>query len=94
MAARFSRTETSVSGETRVYERVSDQGEGRAFHFCPECGTTVFWTTAASPDLVAIAVGAFADPAFPPPAASFFETRQHHWLALSETIEHYDGFRR
>jgi len=53
----------------------------------------VFWTTAASPELVAIAVGAFADPSFPAPAASFFETQRHHWLALPETIEHHERFR-
>jgi hypothetical protein len=93
IAARFPRAQTSVSGDSRIYERVSDQGEGRTFHFCPECGTTVFWTTAASPELVAIAVGAFADPGFPAPSASFFETQRHHWLALPETIEHYRGSR-
>jgi hypothetical protein len=93
IAARFPRTQTSVTGDSRTYERFSDHGEGRTFHFCPECGTTVYWTTATSPELVTIAVGTFADPRFSPPSASFFEARRHRWLALPETIEHYERFR-
>ena len=43
--------------------RVSDERERRAFfHFCPDCGATVFYTTEASPGVVAIPVGALADP--------------------------------
>lgn len=93
IAARFPRVQTSVTGDSLAYERVSDHGEARTFHFCPECGTTVYWTTAASPELVAIAVGAFADPTFPPPSASFFEARRHPWLALPQTIDHFERFR-
>lgn len=93
VAARFPRAQTAVTGESREYERASDRGESRTFHFCPRCGTTVFWTTADLPELIAIAIGAFADPGFPPPSASFFEARRHHWLPVPNEIEHYEGFR-
>jgi len=31
---------------------------------------------------VAVAVGAFADPAFPPPRASVYDSRRHPWVTL------------
>jgi hypothetical protein len=31
------------------------------FHFCPSCGSTVYWEPARKPDMIGVAVGAFAD---------------------------------
>jgi hypothetical protein len=61
--ARFDAEQVTTEGTSRQYIRVSDEGEKRAtFHFCPDCGATVFYTTEATPGIVAIPVGAFADP--------------------------------
>jgi hypothetical protein len=49
---------------------------------CPECGTTVFFTTESAPELIAVPVGAFADPGFPAPRVSVREERRHSWLDL------------
>jgi tetratricopeptide (TPR) repeat protein len=56
------------------------------FHFCPDCGSTVFYTEPAEPDLVVVMVGAFADPDFPPPTESGYGVRRHRWLALPDSI--------
>ena len=41
--------------------------------------------------LVAIPIGAFADPDFPPPRFSVYEKRKHPWVAiLDHDIEHVD----
>lgn len=38
---------------------------------------------------IAIPVGAFADPAFPPPRFSVWETRKHSWVTISgDEVEH------
>jgi hypothetical protein len=60
------------------------------FNFCPDCGGTVFWEAEHRPDLIAVAVGMFADPAFDKPAYSVWEKRQHPWtVAMGEQkIEH------
>jgi hypothetical protein len=47
------------------------------FHFCSECGSTVFWELERMPQLIGVGVGAFADPAFPPPERSVFTTYKH-----------------
>src|SRR6266480_2224847 len=40
--ARFDAEQVTTEGVSRQYIRVSDGGEG-VFHFCPDCGATVFW---------------------------------------------------
>ena len=67
--------------------RISDEGEGRTFHFCPDCGSTVFYEVESLPGFIAIPVGAFADPAFPAPTVSVYGSRRHEWLPLPVTIE-------
>jgi hypothetical protein len=86
--ARFLAERVRIEGYSSEYVRISDHGEARSFRFCPECGATVFYTTASQPDLIAVPVGAFADPAFPAPTVSVWESRRHPWLALPDGIEH------
>jgi hypothetical protein len=88
--ARFPADRVRIVGRYADYVRRSDEGEERTFRFCPECGATVFYTTATAPDVVAAPVGAFADPSFPPPTVSVYESRRHRWLAVPEAIEHLD----
>ena len=47
------------------------------FHFCPNCGSSVYWSADIRPDQYGIAVGAFADPNFPLPAFSVWEESKH-----------------
>jgi hypothetical protein len=83
--ARFRREQVSADGQ---YVRVGDSGNRITFHFCPVCGSTVYWELAGLPEFVGVAVGAFADPTFPPPTVSIYEARQHAWVTLSADVEH------
>ena len=38
----------------------------------------------------AIAVGVFAEPGFPGPTVSVYESRKHAWVTVPAGIEHYD----
>ena len=86
--ARFRAERVRVEGRSTEYVRISDDREARSFHFCPECGATVFYKTADAPELVAVPVGAFADPAFPRPTVSVWESRRHPWVELPEPMQH------
>jgi hypothetical protein len=88
--ARFPADRVRIEGRHAVYERVSDEGEGRTFRFCPECGATVYYTTGDRADLIAVPVGALADREFPPPTVSVWEERMHPWVGLPADIEHVD----
>jgi hypothetical protein len=81
--ARFEANHVRVVGRHSDYVRFSDEGEQRTFHFCPDCGATVFYTLATDPDVV-------ADPAFPPPTVSVYEARRHPWLTMTAAMDHDD----
>jgi len=84
--ARFPAERIRIVGRYADYVRVSDEGEERTFHFCPDCGATVFYTTESQPGLVAVPIGAFADPSFPPPTVSVWESRRHPWVSAPDGI--------
>jgi hypothetical protein len=80
--ARFDADQVRTSGESREYVRLSDEGEERVFSFCPHCGATVFYRIPTEPRLIAVPVGAFADPGFPPPTRTVYEPRRHPWVSV------------
>jgi hypothetical protein len=88
--ARFAIGDAEIDGQSATWVRTADSGNRITFHFCPNCGSTVFYLPEAEPDLIAIAVGAFADPAFPTPGVSVYEARRHPWVEVPTDIEHFD----
>ncbi len=86
--ARFSRDRVVISGLSTVYLRVGDSGAPISFHFCPTCGATVYYDLDQLPEMIAVPVGAFADPSFPAPKVSVYEERRHAWAGIPEDIEH------
>jgi hypothetical protein len=77
----------TIEGQSTTWTVPSDSGKpasrcdsmGGTYHFCPECGSTVYWEIAAAPELLGVAIGTFADPTFPPPMISGFEAYGHPW---------------
>jgi hypothetical protein len=67
-----------VTGAKPAAFRSCDSG-GATYHFCPDCGSTVYWDIEAAPDVLGVAVGAFTDPAFPPPMIAGFEAYGAEW---------------
>jgi hypothetical protein len=86
--ARFPREKVSISGVSTEYVRVGDEGPGAKFHFCPKCGCTVYYELLSSEAFLAIPVGAFADPDFPSPLVSVYESRMHKWVIPPPEAEH------
>ncbi len=87
--ARFATGEVTVRGHSKEYVRFGDSGGRITFHFCPECGSTVYYRIDAVPEAVAVPVGAFADPGFPAPRVSVYEGRRHAWVSVPDNVEHY-----
>jgi hypothetical protein len=85
--ARFAPEQVTVTGESREYQRAAeDDGELRRFRFCPNCGATVVYDFGPGSDSVVIPVGAFADPQFPAPVRSIYESRQHAWVEITAPL--------
>ena len=80
VAAFFAREAVTATGEAREFRRPSDSGFDVVFRFCPACGSTVWWEALRLPDRIAVASGAFADPAFPAPEQAVYREHRHEWL--------------
>jgi hypothetical protein len=88
--ARFARENVSTQGAASTYVRMADSGNTITYHFCPDCGSTVWYRLDRVPEVIAVPVGAFADPAFPPPRFSVWESRRHRWAGVPVDAEHHD----
>lgn len=80
----------TVTGNATEFVRTGDHGSQFRFRFCPVCGSQVFHTEEGVEGRVSVAVGAFADPSFPPPEDSVYESRRHPWVQLPESVTRYD----
>ena len=89
--ARFAAAHVVISGPSQVFMRVGDSGGTGELHFCPVCGSTVWWSLDSVPGFVSVALGAFADPAFPAPAVSVYVERRHPWVQIGgPAAEHFE----
>jgi hypothetical protein len=88
MQAGYKKEQVQISGRFNDYSRISDEADEKehVFHFCPDCGSSVFYSEPTEPDLVVVSVGAFADPSFPPPTESGYDSRRHPWIGLPDSI--------
>ena len=77
-----------TDGVASQFVRVAESGNRIAFSFCPGCGSTLYWEPDSRQDLIAVAVGGFADETFPPPRHSVWERRRHSWAAVPDEAEH------
>jgi hypothetical protein len=87
--SRWLKSQVRIEGEHKVYSRLADSGFEIRFHFCPNCGSSVFWEGDRSPTTCGIAVGCFADPDFPAPTSSGWEESMHRWLGLPPDTAHF-----
>jgi hypothetical protein len=85
------KSKVSFRGESTVYQRTGDEGGVISFHFCPQCGSTVFYEAPWMPGSVAVPIGAFSNPDLPAPIMQIYGNRKHHWVELPETtIEYFE----
>ena len=54
----------------------------------PQFAKASFWRSLLA-TLIVISVGSFADPAFPPPTTSGYNTRRHEWLDVPASVGAY-----
>lgn len=86
--ARWPAERVTIEGTATTFARVGDSGMTISFRFCPVCGSTVCYDIDKMPGVIAVPIGGFADPTFPPPSYSVYENRKHDWVQLPPGIEH------
>jgi hypothetical protein len=92
--ARWPKEQVKIEGASKTFVMVADSGNHGIFHFCPDCGSDVYYEIDGEfddkfNDLVAIPLGVFDDPYFVSPAFSVWEERKCDWVEISgDRVEH------
>jgi len=89
VGAFFAKEHVRAEGPSKIYVRDGQEGRRVRVHFCPTCGTCVYWDSDRRPNVIGIAVGAFADPSFPAPTVSIWEQTRHPWVDFHHELAHY-----
>jgi len=94
--ARWPKQQVHIDGQSKTFVMVADSGNRGTFHFCPDCGSDVYYEIDGKfdpkfDDLVAIPLGLFEDPYFASPRFSVWEERKCDWVeVLGDEVEHSD----
>lgn len=89
--ARWPDEQVTFEGHSKEWTtRWADSGNPATFHFCPDCGSDLYYVINGKFDgLIAIPLGAFDDPYFIVPAFSVWEEHKHDWVeVIGDDIEH------
>jgi hypothetical protein len=90
MSAYFPRSAVeSIAGDHKLYRRRSDGGRWVDEHFCPTCGSMVFWYAEFDPESIGVSVGNFADPGFGPPQYAVWCETQHPWVRFPDSCQRF-----
>lgn len=76
----------TINGAHDRWARTADSGRDLESHFCPRCGTTLYWTLDFRPDHVGVLIGAFDSPR-PEPARVVWASQKQPWVQFPKDVE-------
>ena len=74
-------------GEAATFRR---DGGSSTIHFCPRCGSSLFWLLDDYDDLIGVAGGALADPTLPGPHRITHRATGHPFVCAPEGVPVYE----
>ncbi len=83
VGAYFPKASVTIEGESRQWKRAAESGRNLINHFCPNCGSTVFWSLDMRPDHLGVAVGNLMTP-LPEPQRAIWTSEKHDWVSFPE----------
>jgi hypothetical protein len=81
-----SRADVTITGTARDWRVAGDSGNEKTHSFCPACGTPVYLTFAAMPDLIAVHAGSLDDPSRFNPAVVTYASRALAWDRMDTAL--------
>lgn len=85
----FRKDVLTITGTASTWGRVAPTGRALVNHFCPTCGTALYWTLEMRPDHIGVALGAFDTPPLVPERA-IWTTEKHGWVEFPADMPAYD----
>ena len=84
------RADMAITGELKTWTVKGDSGNEKAHAFCPTCGSPVYLTFAAMPDLIAVHATSLDDPGRFDPLVVTYGIRGNAWDAIDPTLQKYE----
>lgn len=79
---RLEKNKISIQGASTTYKRIGDEGSEMTYHFCPKCGSTLYWEAEWLAENIGVAIGNFCLSDSPTPSREIYENRKHGWVHL------------
>lgn len=79
-----------LEGKATHWDIVSDSGKLKTCAFCPTCGSPVYLTFPATPDLFTIHAGSLDDPGRYEPQAVTYRIRGYDWDRVDPALPQFD----
>ena len=84
------RAAVRLSGNAAQWAVEADSGNEKYHAFCPVCGTPVYLTFSAMPDLIAIHATSLDDPGQFKPQAVTYTTGAHEWDLMDPSLQSFE----
>ena len=75
-----------TTGEPRIYVKTAESGNRRVQAFCPECGTPIFATAVADPQVYSVRLGTARQRADLQPRQQLWTRSALGWVMQAQTI--------
>ena len=84
------RSEVKLKGQAKHWDIVGDSGNIKTRAFCPECGSPVYMTFSAMPDIFGVDAASLDDPSRFNPQNVIYNSRHHVWDMLDPELPKFD----
>lgn len=86
----FPRAGVEQTGQATHWNLVADSGQVKTRAFCPTCGSPVYMTFSAAPDVFTVHAGSLDDPGRFQPQVVTYAARGHAWDRLDPALTKFD----
>jgi hypothetical protein len=88
------RADVTITGEAKSWRVAGDSGNEKVHAFCPTCGTPVYLTFVAMPDLIAVHATSLDDPSQFNPQMVTYSIRGHAWDTIDSSLQKFERMPR
>ncbi|MBX3722094.1 MAG: GFA family protein [Turneriella sp.] len=84
------RAEMTITGKTTEWQVAGDSGNMKSHAFCPVCGSPVYLTFAAMPELIAVHAASLDEPGRFTPQVLTYRVRGLAWDAMDPALKTFE----
>lgn len=84
------RADVTIVGEAKSWRVAGESGNEKIHAFCPTCGTPVYLTFAAMPELIVVHAASLDDPGRFDPQAVTYSVGGHRWDKMDPALQAFE----